>query len=69
MIKKGSKVILKKPLKVLSVYTPDDFASAPTVTVRIEFRNAYGNSLVEEVELPRSYVKEFKGGNLNEQNK
>lgn len=59
MIKKGSKVIVKKPLKVLEV---NNGIGLKTVTVKVEFRNSYGVSLVREVELPRSYVKEYKKG-------
>lgn len=57
MIKKGSRVIIKRPLKVLEV---NDGIGLRTVTVRVEFRNSYGLSHIREVELPRSYVKEYK---------
>lgn len=57
MIKKGSKVIVKKPLKVLEVCNGEYI---DTVIVRIQFTGKYGGIEIEEVELPRSYVKEYK---------
>jgi hypothetical protein len=56
MIKKGSKVVVSRPLKVLEVTNGPDMR---TVTVSVTYTNVYGESLKDEIILPRKWVKEY----------
>lgn len=57
MIKKGSKVVINRPLKVTEVTEGPDMT---TVTVSVTYTNVFGQSMKDELVLPRKWVSEYK---------
>jgi len=53
-IKKGDRVMVVKPLKVVAV---DHGDSLSTVTVGIVFHSIWGTTIKDEIEIPLSYVR------------
>lgn len=57
MIKKGSKIVINRPLKVTEVTEGPDMT---TVTVSVTYTNVFGQSIKDEIILPRKWVSEYK---------
>ena len=57
MIKKGSKIVINRPLKVVDITEGPDMA---TVTVSVTYTNVFGQSIKDELILPRKWVSECK---------